>query len=397
MANDIRPFRLEVADDAITRLHHRLDAAVWPPTLAQAANSWEYGTPSEYLKDLIAYWRSEFDWRAAEKRINAYPQYLVEIDGYDTHFFHVRSPERTATPLLLVHGWPGSIVEFLDVLPRLVDPARFGGDPADAFHVVCPSLPGFGNSAAAQTPGMGPGRIAALHAELMTRLGYERFVAQGGDWGAICVRYLPGICADRLLGVHFNSLDPAPPQQVDAPADVLTSPELAFIANWEERQWNLTGYSHVQETLPQTLSFAMADSPVGLAAWVTEKFHAWTDNGGDLRDAVSWDTLLTNIAYYWFTGCIASSMHLYKEHVDAVAAGDLPCARVGVPTGIANYPAEIWRQPRSWAEIEYRLVHWYEAPRGGHFAAMEQPEIFAADLQAFSALLRAGGQLPPEG
>jgi epoxide hydrolase len=385
----IRPFRLAVSDGAIDHLHRRLDEAVWPPVLPHAADRWEYGVPTEYLQELISYWRTDFDWRAAESRINALPHFVTEIDDLRTHFIHLRSPEPNATPLLLVHGWPGSVIEFLEVAPRLADPARFGADRASAFHVVCPSLPGFGSSPPAQSAGMSPRRVARMHADLMTRLGYDRFVAQGGDWGSICIRYLPDICANRLLGLHFNSLDPIPPRNVENPLELLTPDEAQRIATWNDRQWGLTGYSHLQETQPQTLSFALSDSPVGLAAWITEKFHSWTDSLEDLREALSWDKLLTNIAYYWFTGCIGPSMHLYKEYVDAVSAGDLPSPRVRVPTGVANYPAEIWRQPRSWAEIEYHVVHWYDAPKGGHFAAMEQPEIFAGDLQTFASVLRA--------
>lgn len=385
----VRGFRVSVPDSAIADLEQRLDNVRWPDAWdASGFALWSWGTPDGYLRELVGYWRDGFDWRAAEARINRFDQFLAQIDGLDIHFIHQRSPHEAATPLLMAHGWPGSIVEFLEVIPRLTEPEKFGGSSRDAFHVVCPSLPGYGFSEAGRAPGMTPRRIAERHAALMALLGYDHFVAQGGDWGAVIGRYLPDICPERLLGLHFNLSIPRPPEGVDDPLSLVTPEERTRIEGWTTDEWMLTGYSHIQGTKPRTLSYGLTDSPVGLAGWIAEKFHGWTENVGDIRDAVSWDDLLTNIALYWFTGTIASSTRLYREHFDILRQGIMPSAPCTVPTGLANYPGEIWQQPRAWAEREYNLVHWYEAPHGGHFAAFEQPELFAGDLLAFHRVIR---------
>lgn len=347
------------------------------------------------MRSLANYWAESFDWRSAEADINCFDQYIADVDGLDVHFIHQRSSNAEAWPLIMVHGWPGSIVEFLDVIPWLTEPQRFGGNKEDAFHVVCPSLPGYGFSSAARVPGKGPKSVAAQHAKLMAMLGYEKFVAQGGDWGAITCRYLPEICADRILGLHLNLAMPRPPNDDECPEALLSAAEGKWLAAWAANEWDLMGYAHQQGTRPQTLAYGLSDSPVGLAGWITEKFHNWTDCATDLREAISWNRLLANISLYWFTHSIASSIRLYREHFDALRAGDQPAWPCRVPTGIANYPREVWRQPRAWAEQEYHLVHWYDAPRGGHFAAMEQPELFARDLQKFLGVLRQLGRKPP--
>ena len=391
--SSLRPFRIAVPDQAIDDLRDRLKKSRWPDELDLGGeDAWSFGTPRAYLEALADYWRDGFDWRAAEARINRFDQYLLAVDGLDTHFIHQRSPHANATPILIGHGWPGSIVEFLDVIPRLVEPEKYGGDPADAFHVVCPSLPGYGYSEGPRTRGMTPRRIAECNAALMTALGYDRFVVQGGDWGAVVGRYMPDVCAERLIGQHFNLAIPRPPEGVDDPLAIITPEERKMIEGWGEDEWALTGYYHIQGTKPQTLAYGLADSPLGLAAWITEKFHGWSHHGGDLRDVISWDDLLANISLYWFTGTIASSIRLYREHFDILRQGIMPRAPCEVPTGLAIYPYEIWRQPRAWAEREYDLVHWYEAPRGGHFAALEQPELFTEDLWAFHRRLREGGK-----
>ncbi|MEZ5687361.1 MAG: alpha/beta fold hydrolase [Caenibius sp.] len=383
----MRPFQIQIPQQQIDLLHRKIDDTIWPAESWQAANDWSYGTPEAYLRELVDYWRHSFDWRAAEARLNAYPQFMSEIDGLETHFIHARSSHENARPLLLVHGWPGSVVEFLDAIPRLTQPEKFGGNAADAFHVVCPSLPGYGYSQTIQKPGMDPKRIAALHAKLMSALGYEKFVAQGGDWGAICCRFLADIAPERLTGLHLNLSLPMPPTGLEDAEKYLTEAERAFVANWPDLNWDISGYSHEQATKPQTVAYGLSDSPVALAGWITEKFHGWTDNGGDLRDAVNWDDLLTNISLYWFTGSIGSAVRLYKEFTVTMNA-PLPLSPIcEVPTGMARYPKEIWLQPRSWSEMEYNIVHWYEPPKGGHFAAMEQPEIFANDLLAFNRRL----------
>ena len=385
----MQPFEISISQEQIDLLHSRIDATIWPVGSWHDADDWSYGTPERYLRPLVEYWRNAFDWRAAERQLNAFPQFITPIEGLDTHFIHARSPHPDATPLLLVHGWPGSVVEFLDVIPRLLEPEKFGGSSADAHHVVCPSLPGYAFSQAAQEPGMSPDRIAAIHARLMKLLGYERFVAQGGDWGAICCRYLPDVCEESLLGLHLNLTLPVPPTGLENPDDFLTEEERQFVADWAVRDWQSSGYSHLQGTKPLTLSYGLSDSPVALAAWIAEKFDSWTDNDGDLRSAVDWDRLLSNISLYWFTGSIGSSVRLYKEFFVALDNGKHRGARCNVPTGIARYSAEPWAQPKSWVEMEYNIVHWFESAKGGHFAAMEQPEIFSKDLWTFNARLRA--------
>lgn len=387
-ARSIRPFTVRVPDAEIEDLHRRIDDQRWPAESWQGIDDWSYGAPEPYVRALTNYWRDAFDWRAAEARLNQFDQFIAAVDRLDVHFIHQRSKHEGAQPLLLVHGWPGSVVEFLDVIPRLTDPEAFGGRAEDAFHVVAPSLPGYAWSAAPQEAGMAPHRVAHQHSALMTMLGYDRFVAQGGDWGALCCRYLPEICPERLLGLHLNLTLPSPPPGVPDAESMLSEAEASAISDWTLRDWQISGYSHLQGTKPQSLAYGLSSSPVALAAWIAEKFDTWTDSERDLREAVSWDALLTNISLYWFTNSVGSSIRLYKEFFGALADGHGPSAPVQTPTGIARYPAEHWVQPASWATREYNVVHVFEPPRGGHFAAMEQPDLFASDLRAFLRTLK---------
>ncbi|WP_419827579.1 epoxide hydrolase family protein [Sphingomonas sp.] len=384
----LEPFQVAIPDDAIDDLHRRIDATRWPDRLEDVA--WEHGTELGYLRDLIGYWRNGFDWRRYEARINTHPQFIAHFDGLATHMIHARSPHAHATPLLLMHGWPGSIVEFLEVIPRLTEPERFGGSAKDACHVVCPSLPGYGFSQAPQHRGMGPKQVAERHLKLMRNIGYERFFAQGGDWGAIIARFLPELAGDRLLGLHLNLVTPDAPAGLDDAEALCTREERALLARQEAAKFDKLGYAHVQGTRPQTVGYGLSDSPVGLCAWITEKFHAWSDHNGDLRDAISWDDLLGNVSIYWFTNSIASSMRLYREAYDSFARGEFPRPGAVQPLGVAIYPAEMFRAPKAWIEHDHHLIHWFEADRGGHFAALEQPAIFAQDVLAFSAALHAG-------
>jgi microsomal epoxide hydrolase len=345
----------------------------------------------DYLMELTRYWRDQFDWRAAESHINSFPQFLTNIDGLDLHFIHCRSAHVDATPLLITHGWPGSIVEFLELIPRLPDPERFGGTARDAFHVIAPSLQGYGGSPPAPGAGMSPLAIAKRHAALMARLGYERYLAQGGDWGSLVAHHTAVVDAQHCAGLHLNLLVPVPPKDVADPMTLVQEHERAWLAGVAHHADEGAGYYHIQRTRSQTLSYALTDSPVGWCAWVTEKFHGWCDcerdGKRDPRHAVSWDAMLTNISLYWYTNTIASSIRLYREQALAEhREGERP-GKVGVPTGVAVYPAEIFRSPRAWAERRYPIVHWYEAPRGGHFAALEQPELFAEDLRRFRVLV----------
>jgi microsomal epoxide hydrolase len=381
-----RRFICAVHDEAVADLHRRIDAARWPDELDGAG--WDYGTPLGFLREVANHWRHRFDWRAAEARINAFDQYQLAIDEFDTHFIHQRSAHVGATPLLMTHGWPGSIIEFLDVIPRLTQPERFGGRAEDAFHVVCPSLPGYGFSDAARVPGMSVKQVAGRHLTLMAALGYDRFVAQGGDWGSIISRWLPEIAPERLIGLHLNMLPPWKPRGIADPMALATPAERARLEADRARLPQETGYQAIQGTKPQTLAYGLTDSPVGLAGWILEKFHAWTDNRGDPRDALSLDQMLANVSLYWFTGTIASSMRLYREYQQGLTRGEIPTKRVEVPTGAALYPRDIYLSPRAWVEHQYNIVHWFTPEIGGHFAAFEQPAMFAADLLAFHARLR---------
>ncbi|MDO9707212.1 epoxide hydrolase [Paracraurococcus lichenis] len=387
MAEQPRPFTLAIPDQAIADLKARLaltrlpDQAPTPP-----GQPWAYGTSVDYLADLVAYWRDRFDWRAQEAALNAFPQFKVPLHGIDVHFLHVQGKGPNPTPLLLMHGWPGSVYEFLEIIPRLTDPAAFGGDPADAFTVVAPSLPGYGLSFTPGQPRFGVPAIADCLADLMTEvLGYRRFAAQGGDWGGFTASCLGVEHADKLLGIHINLLSVRP----DLPPPADPTPEearyFAEAAHWVKEE---TGYQWIQGTKPQTLAFGLTDSPAGLAAWIVEKFHGWTDNDGSIESAVPRDRLLANIALYWFTGCIGASFWPYYARLHG--PWPIPAGRtVDVPMGYAAFPREIRRPPRSVAAQSYTDIRrWTVMEKGGHFAALEQPATLAAEVQAFFRDLR---------
>jgi len=384
MAPKIEKRVLAVADAAIADLRERLARTRLPD--AAPGEPWAYGTDVAWLGDLLAYWRERFDWRAAEGRLNQFPQYQVTLDGIPLHFLHVPGDGPAPCPLLLSHGWPGSVFEFLDIIPRLTDPQRFGGDPADAFTVVAPSLPGYGLSFTPGQKRFGVAAIADCFAELMTGvLGYRRFAAQGGDWGAFITSRLGYAYPERLIGIHLNLLplrrDPA--MLADPTAEERRY--LESLAHWLKEE---TGYQWIQGTRPQTLAFALTDSPAGLAAWIAEKFRAWSDCGGDIDAAIGRDHLLANIAFYWFTGAIGSSFWPYYARMH----GPWPipdAAGIAVPMGYCEFPKEILRPPRSMAERVFRDIRrWSVMPRGGHFAAMEQPDALAQELRAFFGPLR---------
>lgn len=379
-----RPFSLHVDDADIADLQARLERTRFPDQAP--GEPWAYGTNLVYLRSLITYWRNGFDWRAYEARLNAFPQFMVPIRGIDLHYLLVPGKGPDPKPLLLMHGWPGSVFEFLDLIPRLTDPVRFGGRAEDAFTVIAPSLPGYGLSFRPNQKRFGIAEIADCFIELMVDvLGYPRFAAQGGDWGAHLCAALGVRHPTRLVGIHVNMLSIRP----DLPLPAEPTPEEMRYGE-EMRVWlkEETGYSTIQGTRPQTLAFAMTDSPAGLAGWIAEKFHVWTDHAGDHETAVSRDHLLANIAFYWFTGAIGSSFWPYYDRMH----GEWPIpdgAAVAVPTGYAAFPREIRRPPRSIAEQTYTDIRqWTVMAKGGHFAAMEQPEALAADVQSFFLPLR---------
>ncbi|MDE2005408.1 MAG: alpha/beta fold hydrolase [Rhodospirillales bacterium] len=380
------PFTLHVADAAIADLRERLARARLPDQ-APDGGPWAYGTDLAYLRDLIAYWRDVFDWRAQEAALNAFPQYKVEIAGIGLHFLHVPGKGPEPKPLLLLHGWPGSVFEFLDIIPRLTDPARFGGDAADAFTVIAPSLPGYGLSFRPGQKRFSAAEMADAFAALMTgTLGYRRFGAQGGDWGAFVASAMGARHADNLVGIHLNLLSLRP----DLPPPAQPTPDearyLAEVTHWLAEE---TGYQAIQGTRPQTLAYGLTDSPAGLAAWIAEKFRAWSDCDGDPARAIDRDRMLGNIALYWFTGAIGSSFWPYYARLHG--EWPVPDGRtVDVPMGYAAFPREIRRPPRSLARHMYTDIRrWTDMPKGGHFAALEQPAALAAEIAAFFRPLRA--------
>jgi microsomal epoxide hydrolase len=384
MARRAEPFRLHVEQRAIDDLRARLALTRFPDQAP--GEPWAYGTDVAYLRELVAYWRDGFDWRAQEARLNTFAQYKAPVHGIDLHFLHVEGRGPKPLPLLLSHGWPGSVFEFLELIPRLTDPARFGGDPSDAFTVVAPSLPGYGLSFAPGQPRFGVEAIADCFAELMTAvLGYRRFAAQGGDWGAFITSRLGTVHADKLIGLHVNLLPVRRDPKIVAEP---TPEERDYLKQLELWLKEGTGYQWIQGTRPQTLAVALTDSPAGLAAWIVDKFRAWSDCGGDVERVFPKDHLLANIGLYWFTGAIGSSFWPYYARMHG--PWPIPDGGVTAPMGYAAFPREILSPPRSIAAKVYTDIRrWTEMPRGGHFAAMEEPEALAREIVEFFRPLRS--------
>jgi pimeloyl-ACP methyl ester carboxylesterase len=380
---DIRPFRIDIPQSDLDDLADRLERTRWSQPLSGAA--WERGVPVDYLKDVVRYWRTSYDWRAHETQLNEYPQFITEIDGQDIHFLHVRSPQPDALPLLLIHGWPGSVVEFLDVIGPLTDPLKYGGDAGEAFHVVVPSLPGFGFSGPPREPGWDSHRIAGAFAELMRRLDYHRYGAQGGDFGAFIAPDLGRVDPDHVIGVHVNAatmgfipfgdLEPAEVAQ-------LTEVEQARLARMKNFLAEGNGYFQIQATRPQTLAHALTDSPAGQLAWIVEKFQEWTHGGQLPEDSVDRDRILTDVMLYWLTGTAGSAANIYYE---SVHSGRWP-TKSTTPTGVAVFAEDI--AIRRYAEQTNTIVHWSDFDSGGHFAALEAPELLTEDVRVFFRALR---------
>jgi pimeloyl-ACP methyl ester carboxylesterase len=375
---EITPYEVRIDDAVIDDLRARLARTRFPDQIE--GTGWEYGVPVAYLRDLVEYWRNDYDWRKHEARLNELEQYRARIDGQQIHFVHARSPHADAFPLLLTHGWPGSVIEFLDVIPRLTHPELHGGDAVDAFHVVAPSLPGYGFSEPTRAPGWDTARVARAFIELMPALGYARYGAQGGDWGAQVATRIGALDPQHCAALHLNMPIADRPEEPIA----LSDDDKAGLAAMQHFQREESGYALEQSTKPQTVGAALNDSPAGLLAWIVEKFRAWSDCDGDPETVFTRDQLLTNVTVYWVTQTITSSARLYWEHMHS---RETP-APVTVPTGVARYPKEVLRFPRGWVEQRYNVVHWAEMPRGGHFAAMEQPELFTADLRTFFRAIR---------
>lgn len=373
-------FAINVPESVLADLTKRLEATRWPDEIKNA--SWDYGSNLAYIKSLAEYWRQGFDWRRQEAALNQLPQFRVALDGFHVHFVHVRGKGPSPLPLIITHGWPGSFIEMVKIIPLLTDPAAHGGKAEDAFDVVVPSLPGYGFSDRPGERGMDQNKIASLWARLMKELGYTRFGAQGGDWGSVVSIALGLDYPERIAGIHLNYiagrflLGGTINQQPD---DKLASDYLKVLRGWWD---NEGGYSHIQSTRPATLSYGLNDSPVGLAAWIVEKFRAWSDCGGDVESVFTRDELLTNVMIYWVTETIHSSSRLYYEsrrHPVSLSEAN----RLNPPVAVALFPKEIGMPPRALVERGLNLRRWTEMPRGGHFAAMEEPELLAQDIREF--------------
>jgi pimeloyl-ACP methyl ester carboxylesterase len=379
MPDEVVPFELSVPASELEELKQRLRRTRWPER--ETVDDWSQGIPLAYVEDVCRYWAERYDWRATEARLNAIPQFRTELDGLGIHFLHLRSPEPDALPLVLTHGWPGSVVEFLKVLGPLSDPVGHGGDAGDAFHVVCPSLPGYGWSDKPAAPGWGVERTARAWAELMRRLGYGRYGAQGGDWGAAVTTAIGREDTAHCAGIHLNMvLAGADPDTMD---DLTGRERDAIAAREAYDQWD-SGYSRQQSTRPQTVGYGLVDSPAAQAAWILEKFWAWTDCDGDPESVLSRDELLDNVMFYWLPAAGASSARLYWESFRG-RRGD----PVTVPMGASIFPKEIFRPSRRWAARHYADIrYWNELERGGHFAAFEQPAQFVEEVRASFRLVR---------
>jgi pimeloyl-ACP methyl ester carboxylesterase len=386
MPEPITPFRIEASEEELADLRSRLRSTRWPEK--ETVGDWSQGVPLGYVQELCRYWAQEYDWRDRERRLNALPQFRTEIDGLGIHFVHVRSPEPAAVPLVMTHGWPGSVTEFVKVIGPLTDPVAHGGDAGDAFHVVCPSLPGYGFSDKPAAPGWGLERIADAWTVLMERLGYARFAAQGGDWGTSVSTCIGQRAPERVVGLHL--VPPLAPPDPETFGD-LTDREQSALDTLRRLAREESGYSAEHATRPQTIGYALADSPAALCAWITEKFWAWTEHHGDLDSVVSRAELIDNLMLYWLPRTGASSARLYWESIRQVnrwISGALTDT-VSVPVGCSVFPGDLQRPSRRWAERRFTDIrYWGEPARGGHFAPLEQPALFVEEVRRCFRVLR---------
>jgi pimeloyl-ACP methyl ester carboxylesterase len=382
--DDVEPFRANVPEVVLADLRERLAGTRWPEAVAGVG--WTEGVDDAWLRRVVGYWESRFDWRIQEARLNAFPQFLVRVGNTRIHCLHVRGRGPKPMPLVVTHGWPGSVFEMLQLIPLLADPATHGGSAQDSFDVVVPSIPGYGFSDRPRSPGMSNSAVAELWIGLMERLGHARFGAQGGDWGAGISTWIARNAPERLSGIHLNYIPGSYRPWVESEAE-LTAEERGFLADkaqWSEEEG---AYGHIQATRPGTLGIALTDSPAGLAAWILEKIRSWSDCDGDLESRFSLDEVLANVTLYWVTNTAASSIRLYRESkLTPLQLG--PGERIRVPLGVARFPIEAPMPPRRWVERGYEVRRWTEMPRGGHFAAWEEPELLARDIREFFRPLR---------
>ena len=377
---DVRPFTIAVEDSVLEDLQQRLADTRWPDEIPNTG--WDYGSNLAYLKELVEHWRTKFDWRAQEAKLNAFSHFKSEVDGLDIHFIHEKGRGPNPIPLVITHGWPSCFFEMTKIIPLLADPASHGGDAADSFDVVAPSLPGFGFSDHAQDRGMEVQRVAGMWNKLMTEnLGYPKFAAQGGDIGSGVTARLGYAHADTLYGIHLTSIT-RPTPYLGPGSRPVTDAEQALIAQRDKWFADEGGYNHIQGTKPQTLAYGLNDSPVGLAAWIVEKYRTWSDCGGDVEKSYTKDELLTIVTIYWVTQTISSSTRMYFENQKNLWAMEKD-QKVPAPAGMAMFPQEISKPPREWGERSYDVRRWTEMHSGGHFAALEEPQLLAEEVRAF--------------
>jgi len=376
--SEITPFTINISEEQIIDLRDRINNTRWAEE--ECVNDWSQGIPLTYVREIADYWANQYDWRKSEQHLNTFDHYQTNINDLDIHFIHQKSPHPDAYPLIITHGWPGSIIEFHKVIQPLVDPTKHGGKAEDAFHVICPSLPGYGFSGKPSVSGWGVEKIAETWDQLMVRLGYENYGAQGGDWGAAVTTQI-GRNVGHCDAIHINMPIGRPtPESLQDPTDEEKSAleGLTYYQEWD------SGYSKQQSTRPQTLGYGLVDSPVGQMAWIIEKFWSWMDCDGHPENTLTRDELLDNVMLYWLTASGASSARLYWESFGSFGGGD----KVEIPTGVASFPKEIIRSPRRWCEQSYNITHWTTMPKGGHFGAFEQPALFINDLRTFFKTIR---------
>ena len=376
--SEITPFTINIPEEQITDLQNRINNTRWAEE--ECVNDWSQGIPLTYVREVADYWANQYDWRKSEQYLNTFDHYQTNINDLDIHFIHQKSPHPNAYPLVITHGWPGTIIEFHKVIQPLVNPTKHGGKAEDAFHVICPSLPGYGFSGKPTVSGWGVEKIAQTWDQLMIRLGYGNYGAQGGDWGAAVTTQI-GRNVGHCDGIHINMPIGRPtPESLQDPTDEEKSAleGLTYYQEWD------SGYSKQQSTRPQTLGYGLVDSPVGQMAWIIEKFWSWMDCDGHPENTLTRDELLDNVMLYWLTASGASSARLYWESFGSFGGGD----KVEIPTGVASFPKEIIRSPRRWCEQSYNITHWTTMPKGGHFGAFEQPQLFVNDLRTFFKTIR---------